>query len=1709
MSKAIYRISTNQIRLIGLAFIPVAAAGCGGLMGEDSATSTKKSALIVGAPCTDCEVSAASCTTGSADNVACEGPWFVEQWNVCDVRHLSCGCDVYGKSWQRTGPKNRNQTQTVDGSIQRFRCLQEGRNGECYEPDYYFDPSPSVASSNCTAALNSVRQSVEQQYGRPGQNPRQLIWSRTTSSVGSRTGNRHSGYRYSCSIRAEFTIREYVTDTNICVTPKACPRYSSTCGANQKYYAHVGRSKNQLRQAECPSGSAPDCSRSLVKTECLTGDNVPLVSTPQALQTRFNDTNRWLTSPPISLASAESQDSDLRETLNEKLQLLYELKGADLTSDQRATARSSYMTYPAALQCGKRVDPTILGQCSTTDWRLQYCGRMSGADPRLLWNESTHTAASSVADFCAGLLPAMINAGCTASNAIGEAFEVEREILRNLAGPFETEFSVGRCQDVASRRNARAQAAARMFGFVDDWYTQTEAVASTQSSDPVTLVRLDDELSGALSDVWSSVDKSLDLTSELIEYATNGTQPQQCTGSAPGLNGILKIMQESADRSIQADQDLIRGAMTSMDGLPLLAALGHISQAEIGRIEAQKESHDLACRFSGCQTQSQPAQTQVAYLYRLFSLMDRIPSAPANPATEGLVDALRDTGRPSTDWYDTFEVVQSNQSRIIDALGGITNQNYDPAQLDDLDLRLLPRSARSFVGALKLSKLRYQAYAKNRAFELKPGNFLRSRVDVDRRTQIGSVLSDANGKLTALLSGFEAQMSLLMRQVIDTGDNAATITRLQNSMDDLEVELLRLDSRRDAHTRQALANDISEQVSKAWLDVNGVLDAGGGPVQFIEISRTPQIVVTGNEAPQNRFATSIHDLAVAWDSSGVASSKVTASPGEMLSISTSGEWSPKCALESIQVYGDDNSPHPLSAPLTGPAGYSLTKSGSTYSAESSSTNQSHSVGANLTVCTGTGIGGAIIGVDVSACAFAGTEMRWSDTSDEGSDSRTSASFQGGFYHPDRTPFYAPLGSLLLIEMPANETDISQVRDVHLLRSPQTTVVVRKDAQSTDSDFYLVVNDAKQFCSGQADTQNRLRVDISRLWSQQAQAQDTLNSMGEVLEFMRAQEKIMVQQREILPHQLANIVEQARALLPPHVRVRSDYPPALGQTFDALVVAEKSRLEHAVRLASLDDERERLIEQMNVIQSDLAYASRSQDLVEALPRWSARNLDIDEIEAKTAGVTSLLVDYVFPVLQVWYHTVLQRLQTDMADELNFLSNQRPGTSLYLLADNTRLIADYIVTSLNQSFTNRMQPANVAISFPRPNPPSPICPFCGPAETAYNKADAVRSKAVWDAIDAGEPVTVHILPEDIYRANGGTARLGCGAASPVILDIGVAIVDDSSLANPSPGNLDVSIDVLTSDEQLIATPTGPMTFNLMMDDYTRIHSSTFNHLRTMPGVVTTLAEPQYNDVGYPSSMIPSAWSYQGHAPPNWDPVGQSPFASFVFDLSTAVSPTGVIQPSNVARATELVIFMKVESVNAGAGAMNWVKTCQPETGDDACGDGVDNDSDGDVDCADSACIPICNRPPPPPPCDPVTVSFNQAPSADGGLVLDGDTSTGVSTGYMDWQTATIDLGCTKTFNGLRRHMHKGTLANRGVQGEQVLYSTDGSSWTSLTSGTTTGWENYFNYGSNNHAWHSVPYQWSEYLRPTTPMPVRYLQFRWDGSGDSLDEIEIDAQ
>lgn len=1515
------------------------------------------------------------------DASTCEASWRVVRPALCSARDESCGCEEYAT---RLVPVSGSSGGTPFNDA--FFCSAPGVS--CPEGDEQTEAYlRGLALTNCEGLM---QQDIEEETS----NYVNVYVSNASAQLS--TGGDDGGYDprlrrfYSrCFFEYDYIgqVREPVLDD--CIEFNVCDGRHDSCGTEETL--HTADTPQLAIQQAC--GADNECS-SAASAECLTGQHLPDAAE------RFEFLVREIKATPGAM-------SDLQASLETQLLRLYEYHGGDPAIDwfDREFARRLYRENDARASISSCGPALVTASCDDDLlWQFDYCSRMTGShiDGRLLLGDATdqkpaihngspiffpatdrvsHTTAPGFCNDLVRRTVSELNFDSTCDTALlTTALDIQRRLLDRTGAAFAEEFDEERCAEDEASQIAALEPMFFALGqaqyALDDAQQYADGFAKPEIAEQVSPELLDDRLAVMLGDFWAHLDEALALTDTLESVLADASATMTTCDPYSGLDdvggpaGLVAFLQETTDRAQQAQRSAMQAAGTSLDGKLLAAVVGHIMQGLLPRLDALSASHDLACRIDGdCRAPSATAlarQTDLAYTYRLLSLLDRASPDDGSSVVPDLADALSE-GHDVL-WRDAVGGFASSggQQALIEALLSEV-QRLDPTVVDYRPELLKPYPLADFSGpfrdliaSLNAARVRTSSYQKSGIFHPDAGATLYSPVHDARRDEIVSVLSARTADLDAELASFEADIRTLLEDLIQGTSNEDDIQRLRLSADILREQLSRNLEQQNAHAIGAAAEPLSNQIMQAWIDLEGVLESGSVPVQYLQTAQYPSdgglIPVSGADAPESG-SMDIQSLAVSWNGS-TATSVVQVDPGDILSVQVAPQeqWAPKCIVESLEVYSSTaGAPtQRLSAPLTGPSGYAVTTENDVTSAVSvaSSSVESDTDGRQATVCgqasAGFELGPVRIGGGGSYCEdISGTlyTESSSETISETTQTRSSAAFQGGL-HSEHTPFDAPVGSLVVVEMPRGETDLRRFRDVHVVTAPTTSIVVRRDATGLGSDFYLAVNDLTSFCSnrGVSPDTRPLNVQMVTLTDAHSHARETLDAMGSMIGFMREQQVLLVAQGDILPNQLNAIEDEARGLLPASVRSASTYPPPLGEAFDALVTAEKSRLEHAVKLSVLQDEQFRIAKELNIIGGQIAFAQEKGELLRALPRWSVANLGLDFLHEDAVAINRIMGEFVLPVMELWYPEVLDELRTARQTELQALQTQTTTESLYLTGKLTRDIASFVVDAIpTASLPLTIQQYQVALSIPRPE--TSICnPLLGcdatsaASFTPNPRTSPAQAAAVWSAIEAGEPATFAVQPQDLYQP-GGQGVLVCGDLNPVIRNIGVAIIPSArnDALSPTPGYLGVRTKLFNGRGQDFTASGGVASYRL---DNERDLS------RTIPIV---LGNREIGTNSY-DAMVQAAWAQN----PSTQLVGRSPFASFTFDLSDAVAASGPITPADIASASELVLYMDIEVMEGAPSETSYVATCLAEGASSAtCSDTIDNDRDGLFDCQDPDC------------------------------------------------------------------------------------------------------------------------------------------------------------
>jgi hypothetical protein len=181
--------------------------------------------------------------------------------------------------------------------------------------------------------------------------------------------------------------------------------------------------------------------------------------------------------------------------------------------------------------------------------------------------------------------------------------------------------------------------------------------------------------------------------------------------------------------------------------------------------------------------------------------------------------------------------------------------------------------------------------------------------------------------------------------------------------------------------------------------------------------------------------------------------------------------------------------------------------------------------------------------------------------------------------------------------------------------------------------------------------------------------------------------------------------------------------------------------------------------------DLESAEAQGRMLRLVPAWSLRNLDGERLRNASAGVSVLVTDYLFPVIDLRYPALLSTLETE------------PALTALVTADwtdsfvNLSQLALDAVNAIQERLGGARQNTpprytkKVALSFPRPGA-SPASVTSSP----WKKVSVERAAAVWSTLlDPTKPLkfSLQITPDDLYTATGVMAGLlQCTESTPVL-------------------------------------------------------------------------------------------------------------------------------------------------------------------------------------------------------------------------------------------------------------------------------------------------------------------------------------------------------
>lgn len=923
--------------------------------------------------------------------------------------------------------------------------------------------------------------------------------------------------------------------------------------------------------------------------------------------------------------------------------------------------------------------------------------------------------------------------------------------------------------------------------------------------------------------------------------------------------GIDPATQDQRVAEVLAQRDNLAGALERevvealfpasgrlpMRGVPLLAALGQALTPLYHRLETLVPHHDYACELAQCGTRGRA--TPVSHLFDILAHLDDGVAMQDGRTLRMVLDAQSTFAHGG--WRPLFYALAAQAPQLKAALDAAMAQSrgagasYGPGDADGPKTGWPPASAR-FVEVLYGALERHRNYVASGQLGGAVGRNLRTAVHYEKRADVNQAVTRLAQALRNANASYRQNLTDRVQVLMDMANATGGVEVLRQKRTQLWRDLEDLEQRRTGHIAAgALAVDLTAELAAELEKLNGVVgdtpmmevakEDGGAPIRLAGVGK-----YVSRDQP-------IPELA--------ARGPIPVNRGQLLQLAVTpgSRWTPVCALGQVSILSPQGQlkDFEVGAAECGPEGFDVSWNSSSYSLESQdhASGTTFRAGVKAEVCATSTLGEAF-GMRASACAYTDFGYSSSDTyrQSEGSDARTSAAFSGGL-HLTNTPFpEAPVGALVAVELPRGATRRADIRDVHLIRSGNTSLPVQ-----ADSDVYLVVNDAQ--CAA-APTANQLELTISTLSATREISKNLLDRMEYVLRKVRREKAGLEQRREILSTELSAIRQNALLdLMQNHPDVEfapttpqvtlSSYPESLRALLTAFLDRELLRLERAVRLANLGREIEIKKTELRASNVELANAQANQALVTYLPAWNLRDIYGEFVRHQTDNLVRTMQEYFLPVFRVWYPDVWQldaagqsrltRSGTGAAGQsigqlLDALLDMRVDDPLDARAENMLLLTELALQSFEQESLKKRDAANIGdvvrsnivLSLGLNPSYEPVPGFVEDLNqrpfslrSPYRGIAAPTAQRVWTSLKHGGLVHIQLQPEDLYGAGQTTGDLlACTRELPVLRN--VALVARSA-TEPQAGVPRAFNDQRFDVRQPFITANGPVETNLIGD------------------------------------------------------------------------------------------------------------------------------------------------------------------------------------------------------------------------------------------------------------------------------------------------------
>ncbi|HEY2029747.1 MAG TPA: hypothetical protein VGH20_11125 [Myxococcales bacterium] len=1036
---------------------------------------------------------------------------------------------------------------------------------------------------------------------------------------------------------------------------------------------------------------------------------------------------------------------------------------------------------------------------------------------------------------------------------------------------------------------------------------------------------------GAANDalVWNKTSTYLGEFWKSVYAAAGVPQAGSATPSSAALDNIFQ-------QTLEADRTVLLAALTNvpnssqlpLSGAPLIEVLGDALQMATDRLGTVGYYQDLGCRFRGDTGASATPSCRNGALRTEPAELTRLVASVSDPALLSAALTSPDTSslfstETWTNWRVVFSDWNSNSAAIsaavVDSVPGSTV--YTP------DL-LVPTPASKFAATppteglaniVQRAQTRIANFDASGLFDASTVGVLHGGLTSDRINGFITDATNAGNTLSSQVSSYTTNRTTLATNIIG---QLANVTQQQDIVDQIDARSLQL---------QALAADVAGLQSAIQTEQAQYADFDAAYKTMSSFNTDP-----GTAVQHQTFTVSAVPADAKWASATAVMAPTTpiasfaktatpfaiAHPGDVVHVSTTGQWSPTCAL-STAPFGSQPPPGGVSSVIdvshaqTGPEGFVLQLNNGAYSAvANSAAHQTSSFTTDTSTTTTCGGASASIGgplplglpIDISLgfssnvnfCSShaTGTDIRDTQgtTNTSSSDSRLSANFTTGI-RLSSTPFPTfPAGSLLLLEVKTGGTTRADLIDAHVLQEPASAVVIGatdlNGAAVTGVDLYLAVNDLHCAVNDPA----ALTVTAVQTTPFGATAQALGKGMSTALSNLRSQMPALLAQGVIGPEQMTALRAAAYDTLRTSCNATganctlSFYPPEIQTFFDGWIAQELAHLERASQLQA--DQRQFAVMQLQAKQlaDDLNGAQAAARLYQTIPDHILADLGTELLQSDSQELRDVMVSEVFPIVDLKYPGALAVFDSSVLGQLVGV-----GTLPHLdwagdLTTWSRAVASTtteITNKVTQTVLNQPPPVDAILALGFPNPANPSL------SGGWTQVSALRAQDLWNQLNdpTSNLLALQMLPTDIWQASGGTDALLCSDSLPVITAMEVFMVRPG-LPDKYQG---VRMPMVLDNNMHFYAQGADKVYRLENSDWLS------QGIEIQAGEATDA----FTDFAQKSASTASPLYVAGN--------GLSPFTKFTIDKTQLVSqPAGV--PAPVSGASELVVFFRVSARNS---------------------------------------------------------------------------------------------------------------------------------------------------------------------------------------------------